>query len=65
MTHREFFELYYENLPKYKFYYLAYEEVERIHVEKFGKRMFKNATVFRATISRFMSGSKIVTKKSK
>ena len=55
MTQEEFFALYYDNLPKFKFYYLAYEEVERIHIEKFGKRKFKDATVFRATISRFMS----------
>jgi hypothetical protein len=63
MTKREFFELYYENLPKFKFYYLAYEEVERIHVEKFGKKKFKNPAVFRATICRFMQENKICNKK--
>ena len=63
MSHEEFFNLYYENLPKFKYYYLAYEEVERIHIEKFGKRKFKTAMIFRASISRYMNGSKIVTKR--
>lgn len=53
MTKEQFFDLYYSLLPKFTYYYQAYNETERIHVEKFGRKKFSSAVVFRATLSRW------------
>jgi hypothetical protein len=53
MTNDEFFELYYEMLPKFGYYYQAYNECERLHIEKFGRKKFSSPVVFRATLSRW------------
>lgn len=54
MSQDEFFELYYTLISKFPLYYLAYNEAERIHFEKFGRNKFSSAVVFRATLSRYL-----------